>query len=253
VCAAFGVRQGDLEPLTGSGGPLWRAEHLVLRSVADTAEAAWIAQTLDTLDVDAVRLARPLRSSDGRWVVGGWTAVRHVAGARQPRHDELVAVSLRLHRATAPLPRPRFLAHRTDRNAIADRVAWGEANRDAGGGALFDEFAARRRPIGLRSQIVHGDLFGDVLFAGAAPPAVLGFSPYWRPAEWAAAVIVVDALAGGGADSGLVDRWAHLVEWPQSLLRALLFRMAAHALNPRSTAESLAGLKHAAEIVSTLL
>jgi uncharacterized protein (TIGR02569 family) len=251
VCAAFGVRQRDLEPLCGDGRPLWRTDRLVLKSVADTAEAAWIAQTLDTIEVDAVRLARPVRSSDGRWVVGGWTALRHVAGWTQPRHDEMVAVSLRLHQATAPLPRPRFLAQRTHRYAIADRIAWGELNRETG--ALFDEFAARRRPVVLRSQIVHGDLFGDLLFAGGAPPAVIGFSPYWRPPEWAAAVIVVDGLAWGGADTGLVDRWAHLAEWPQSLLRALLFRLAVHALSPNSTAESFAGLEHAADLVRTLL
>ena len=252
VCAAFGVRQAELEPLTGDGGRLWRAGHLVLKPVADTAEAAWIAQTLDTIEVDAVRLARPLRSSDGRWVVSGWTAVRHVAGWTQPRHDEMLAVSLRLHQATASLSRPRFLTHRTHRYAIADRIAWGELNREAG--ALFDEFAGRRQPVGLRSQIVHGDLFGDVLFAGGAPPAVIGFSPYWRPPEWAAAVIVVDALACGGADTGLVDRWAHLPEWPQSLLRALLFRLAVHALNthPHSNGESFAGLERAADAVRAL-
>lgn len=250
VCAAFGVRQAELEPLTCDGRQLWRAGRLVLKSVADTAEAAWIAQTLDTIEVDAVRLARPLRSSDGRWVVGGWTAVRHVAGWTQPRHDEMVAVSLRLHQATASLPRPRFLAHRTHRYAIADRIAWGELNRDTG--ALFDEFAARRRPLGLRCQIVHGDLFGDVLFAGGAPPAVIGFSPYWRPPQWAAAVIVVDALAWGGADTGLVNRWAQLAEWPQCLLRALLFRLAVHTLAPRSEGESCAGLERAADAVRAL-
>jgi uncharacterized protein (TIGR02569 family) len=256
VCAAFGVRQEELEPLTAGDLPLWRTDRLVLKSVADTAEAAWVAQTLETLEVDAVRLARPQRSSDGRWVVGGWTAVRHVAGSTQPRHDEMVAVSLRLHQATASLPRPRFMAHRTHRYAIADRVAWGEVSRDAGG-AQFDEFVAWRRPVRLRSQVVHGDLFGDVLFAGAAPPAVIGFSPYWRPPEWAAAVIVVDALAWGGADAGLADRWGHLAEWPQSLLRAVLFRMAVHALHPqphpRSAAEVSAGLKRAADAVRTLL
>jgi uncharacterized protein (TIGR02569 family) len=201
---------------------------------------------MDTLSVDAVRLARPLRSSDGRWVVGGWAAMRHVAGQPQPRHDEMVAASMRLHQATASLPRPRFLANRTHRQAIADRIAWGEANRDACG-ALFDELAARRRPVGLRSQIVHGDLFGNVLFAAAAAPAVIGFSPYWRPPEWAAGVIVVDALAWGGADVGLVDRWAHLAEWPQAMLRALLFRLAAYALSPHSVSERSVAERSVAE------
>lgn len=254
VCAAFGVAQEQLRPLAGGSGPVWQADRVVLKRVTDTAEAAWIAQTLDALEVEAVRLARPLRSTDGRWVVGGWTAARHIAGRPQPRHDEVVAVSVRLHRATAALARPRFLANRTDLYAAADRAAWGEARVDLGADSvLFAEFARHRRPIELHSQVVHGDLFGNVLFAGPAPPAVIDFSPYWRPAEWAAAVIVVDALAWGGADAGLVERWASLAEWPQSLLRALLFRIAAHAMHPHSTAESLAGLRRAATILAPRL
>jgi len=204
-----------------------------------------------------VRLARPLRSSDGRWVVAGWSATRFVAGRSEPRHDEVVAVSLRLHRATAGLPRPRFLANRSDVWALADGAAWGESDAtldEASGGALFRSLAAARKPVrGLRDQIVHGDLFGNVLFAGNAPPAIIDFSAYWRPPEWAAAVVVVDALAWGGADAGLIDRWAELAQWPQMLLRALLFRLAAHALHPRSTAESLAGLERAAGLVAGLL
>jgi len=257
VCAAYGVRPEQLRPLDGgSGGPVWRAGAVVLKPVPSAAEAAWVAQTLDVLDVEGVRLARPLRSSDGRWVVAGWSATRFMAGRSEPRHDEVVAVSLRLHRATADLPRPRFLANRTDVWALTDRVAWGEEEPrldEASGGALFRTLAGTRRPVKLRDQIVHGDLFGNVLFAGNAPPAIIDFSAYWRPPEWAAAVIVVDALAWGGADAGLVERWAELAQWPQMLLRALLFRLAAHALHPRSTAASLIGLQRAAGLVGRVL
>lgn len=259
MCAAFGVSQDDLEPLTGgSSGPVWLAgsKRLVLKPVSNTAEAAWVAQTLDALSVPGVRLARPMRSSDGRWVVGGWTAARHVAGRPEPRHDEVVAVSLRLHQAVAGVPRPRFLAHRADVYADADRSAWGESTLtidDSDGGSEFASLAALRRPVDLRSQLVHGDLCSNVLFAGSAPPAIIDFAPYWRPPEWAAAVIVIDALAWGGADPGLVKRWAHLADWPQCLVRALLFRLAAHALHPRSPRGSLTGLKHATAVIRPFL
>ena len=259
VCAAFGVRSDELRLIdSGSTRRVWRAGEVVLKPVPSTAEAAWVAQTMDALEVEGVRLARPLRSSDGRWVVAGWSATRHVAGRSEPRHDEVVAVSLRLHLATAHLTRPRFLANRTDVWAQADNAAWAQGHRpvldEARGGALFRELATARRPIrGLREQIVHGDLFGNVLFAGNAPPAVIDFTAYWRPPEWAAAVIVVDALAWGGADDNLIDRWAELAQWPQALLRALLFRLAAHALHPSSTAESLAGLQRAAGLVGELV
>ncbi|HEU0087511.1 MAG TPA: TIGR02569 family protein [Pseudonocardiaceae bacterium] len=253
VRAAFGVWEETPELLPH--GPVWRCGDVVLRPVEAAAQAAWVAQTLDALHAEGLRLARPLRSSDGRWVVGGWSATRYLEGRCEPRHDEVIAVSLRLHAATAGLPRPRFLDDRDDLWAVADAVAWGE--RDAmglpgGGGELFAELAdlaAARRPVALRPQVVHGDLFGNVLFAGSAPPAVIDLVPYWRPPEWAAAVVAVDALAWGGADPGLVQRWASLPGWPQVLLRALLFRVAAHAAHPLSTAESLAGLRHAAKLI----
>ena len=105
------------------------------------------------------------------------------------------------------------------------------------GARLFAALADGRRPIDVPSQVVHGDLFGNVLFAGSAPPAIVDITPYWRPPAWAAGVIVVDALAWGGAPIELLaegDRWP---QWRQLLRRALLFRLAvslAHPLTPPS-------------------
>lgn len=254
VRAAFGAR--DAEPELIDGGPVWRCGDAAIRPAGKPAEATWVAKTLDSLDVEHLRVARPLRSTDGRYVVGGWAATRYLAGRAEPRHDEVVEVAVKLHQATAGLPRPRFLDARTDVFATADRCAWeeGEADLDPElGGRLFERYAAERKPVALRPQVVHGELFGNVLFAGDAPPAVTDFAAYWRPAPYGAAVVVVDALAWGGADQGILSRWAHLEEWPQVLLRAVLFRLAVHALHPRSGPRSLLGLERAAARVAELL
>lgn len=252
--AAFGARADEPELL--EGGVAWRCGEAVLKPATNTAEAAWVAQTLDTLEPEDVRLAKPLRSTDGRWVVSGWSASRDIAGRIEPRHDEVVAASLRLHAASKVLACPRFLESRQDIYALADRMAWGEQEyplEPDKGGRLYDVLAGSRRKMTLPSQVVHGDLFGNVLFAGNAPPGVIDFAPYWRPAEWAAAVTVIDALAWGGSDPAIVERWSHLSEWPQALLRALLFRLAVHALHPRSTTSSLGGLEHASQMVLEVL
>ncbi|MFC3890048.1 TIGR02569 family protein [Lentzea rhizosphaerae] len=254
VRAAFGAR--DAEPELIDGGPAWRCGDATIRPAPKPAEATWIAKTLDGLDVPNLRVGRPLRSTDGRYVVGGWSATKFLAGRAEARHDEVIAVAQRLHQATAELPKPRFLDARTDVFAVADRLAWGEETvpLDADlGGRLFDLLKEVQKPLTLSSQVVHGDLFGNVLFAGNAPPAVIDFTAYWRPAEWAAAVVAVDAVAWGGADPGLFKRWSHLSEWTQVLVRAILFRLAVHALHPLSTSQSFAGLERAAHQVTALL
>jgi uncharacterized protein (TIGR02569 family) len=266
VRTAFGVREAEPRPRAHLPGPAWTCDGVLLRPVSDTVLAAWSAATAEELSgsgVDGVRVARPVRASDGRRVVSGWAACHDVAGQVRPRHDDVVAVSLRLHRATAKIARPRFVDDRDDILARADRMAFGEraVPLDAEtGGDLFTELARRRTKLPVPSQLVHGDLFGTVLFDGPdgpegptaeqAPPAVLDVVPFWRPVEWAAAVVVVDALAWGGADAGIVTRWSHLVQWPQMLLHGLLFRLAVHAQHPACTKESLRGLEHAARVVT---
>lgn len=253
----------------------WRCGEVVLSPVSDHARAAWSAKVRETLDVDGVRLARPVRATDGRYVVSGWRADTYLKGAPGPRHDEVVSVSLRLHRATAKLDRPRFLVQYpvapwadADVFAAADRAAWESAPlRSLRVGGMLEttspdgqrslqaltQLATLRKPVKTPPQLVHGDLFGTVLFAGASPPGLTDITPYWRPAAWAAAVIVVDALAWGGADGALAHRWADLPEWPQMLLRAVMFRLAVHALHPRSTPEAFQGLARTSDMVRLML
>ena len=100
---------------------------------------------------------------------------------------------------------------------------------------------------------MHGDLYGTVLFAGTAAPGITDITPYWRPASWAAGVAVVDAMAWGEADDELIERWDDLPEWPQMVLRALMFRLAVHTLQPRSTPEAFAGLLRTAAVVRMAL
>ncbi|WP_280342073.1 TIGR02569 family protein, partial [Nocardia abscessus] len=233
------------------------------------------AKTRETLKVDGLRLARPVRATDGRYVVSGWRADTYLDGAPEPRHDEVVSVSLRLHQATANLERPRFLAQPPvvpwvdiDVFVAADRAAWEPVplrSLRAGGAALstspdgrrslelIGQLATLRKPVQTPPQLVHGDLFGTVLFAGGQIPGLTDITPYWRPAPWAAGVIVVDALAWGGADDGLIERWADLPEWPQMLLRAVMFRLAVHALHPRSTPQAFPGLARTADMVRLTL
>ncbi|MFD4196136.1 TIGR02569 family protein [Amycolatopsis thermoflava] len=254
VLMAFGLQHTTPEPLPG--GRAHRCGDTVLAPVRDRPKALWLAGTMHALDVPDLRIARPQRARDGRWIVAGWVARRYIDGAPEHRHDEIMLAALKLAHALTGLPRPKHLAARTDPDGIADRVAWGEAEvpvDEAKGGRWFEVLAVARRPVGLPDQVVPGDLFGAVLFDGDAPPGIVDFDPFYRPAEWGAAVAAVDAVAWGDAAPDFLQRWSHLPEWPQLLLRAVLFRLAGNALSLRATAASLDGLRAAAAAVSEIL
>ena len=275
VLAAFGLNAARPAALGAGWEDGWRCGEVVLSQVADHARAAWSAKVRETLFVDGVRLARPVRSTDGRFVVSGWRADTFVAGTPEPRYDEVVSAAVRLHEATAKLERPRFLTQppsapwaEVDVFIAADRAAWEDrplhslpsGARLAPGSAdgqrsieLLQALAILRKPTRSPNQLVHGDLYGTVLFAGAAAPGITDITPYWRPTSWAAGVAVVDALSWGDADDGLVERWDALPEWPQMLLRALMFRLAVHALHPRSTAAAFPGLARTAAVVESVI
>src|SRR5262245_1931118 len=133
VLGGFGLTGWDPAPLAGGWEGGWRCGEVVLTLVADHARAAWSAKVREGLFVDGVRLARPVRSTDGRYVVAGWRADTFVVGTPEPRHDEVVSAAVRLHEATAKLERPRFLTQPpvapwgdVDVFIAADRAAWEE-------------------------------------------------------------------------------------------------------------------------------
>jgi len=123
------------------------------------------------------------------------------------------------------LPTPPFLQTRTEPWTIADRVAWGELPiQDVLQSPHLQQLSASLRPIHAPCQIIHGDLTGNVLFSDHHAPAVIDVSPYWRPVEFASAIVVADALVWEGANEHLVDSVAGSPDFAQYLLRALIFR-----------------------------
>jgi uncharacterized protein (TIGR02569 family) len=89
----------------------------------------------------------------------------------------------------------------------------------------LERLLAHLRPIVAVNQLIHGDLTGNVLFHPQLPPAIIDMVPYWRPAGFAAAIVVADALVWEGADDALVDELANLDDSAQLLLRALVYRL----------------------------
>ncbi len=264
VLRAFSAPSAPGELLEGGQGRTWRCGNIVFKPVDDPVEASWLANVFERLQVSGLRLARPVRSSDGRWVVSGWSAHRFVSGSPAARHDDILRVSIGLHEALSTVPEPKFLRQRPGLYSWADRLAWGEIEDADGrigsghGSRLFAGLAGGRGPVDLPSQVVHGDLYGNVLFAGSAPPAVVDITPYWRPAGWAAGVVAVDAIAWGGAPVELMAEWRQWpglphTQWPQLVRRALLFRLAVCLANPATPPSHLVTMLSTAERIEPFL
>lgn len=234
VLSAFGIRGGQTR-LAGGEGRSVRVGDVVLKPVDDVSETAWLAALLRDLRVPNVRIPRPVITSGGDTVVDGWAAVEFVTGATEPRGrwSELIAASRRFHRALASVPRPGFIDSKTHQWATADRVAWDQttATITSATEELLHAITQRLRPTRAASQLVHGDLSGNVLFADDRPPAIIDLALYWRPVAYAEAIVVVDALLWYDADASVLDV-IEPAEAEQMLLRALIFRLLADDLAP---------------------
>ena len=256
VLAAFGAR-ADPVPLPGGEGTAWRAGEVVLKPAGDPRVARWTADLYRDLDLDPLgsptarrdpgfRVPRPLRAAAGDWVAGGWVAWQWLHGEPaswagvSPFWPRLIAASRAFHAALAGRPAPPWLGRDGSPWTAGDQVAWGE--RDPGSilaaapGPLAGQLRgllAALRPVRLPSQLIHGDLGGNVLFSPASPPAVIDFSPYWRPAGLALAVAAVDALTWGGADPAILGELDGEPGIGQLLARAHVGRLVTEVVSRR--------------------
>jgi uncharacterized protein (TIGR02569 family) len=249
VLATFGAAGIDPVPLSGGRGTAWRAGQLVLKPADSVREGRWFADVYDALSGPGFRVPRPVRAVSGDWVAQGWTAWQLVAGAPadwsglSPRWPELIAVSRALHAALAGASVPEWRATMENPWMIGDQVAWGE--RDPGpllgpaAGQITGQvrlLLAALRPVDLPDQLIHADLAGNVLFADGAPPAVIDFSPLYRPAGLPLAIAAVDALMWHRARPEVLGQLAGEPELDQLLARALVYRLVTEVVMRESAA-----------------
>lgn len=234
VLEQFGVTEALKAMSGGTTGRCYRAGDVVLKPDQADDVAAWLAQLVEQVAPNpGFRLSHPIPSQSGKWTVEGWAAMSFMEGTHEGgRWVEMLRAGQALHRAIRQLPKPAFLDRRSDRWAVSDRAVWGEVEVDvpkelrAEIGSLTEMATAVESP----SQVVHSDLCGNTLLHDGLPPAIIDFSPLFRPAEYAEAILISDAVTWESAPLKLAQDWTTSELHRQMLVRGSLFRLYAAAI-----------------------
>ncbi|WIM72933.1 hypothetical protein QP028_03860 [Corynebacterium suedekumii] len=222
--------EGIPEPAGHAWDNGWRVGSVAYSRSGGVA-TGWSAKLRTTLQVDGVRIARPVRSTDGRFVVAGWKASQWIQGDLARRVDETVGVALRLADALAGQPTPPEpegedpLRPRRPARLGGDRTGVPGHRRPCPGRS--------RGPAGLHRLPRHAGPGGDGPRPSAAP----------RPHGYTAALVIVDGLIAGAVDDAIVDRFRHLPDIDQLLLRAVAYRRHVNDLHPQSSSNARAHIR----------
>lgn len=273
VRAAFRAESGDVTALGYAWDYGFRVGHVVLAPVKDADNAAWSAKVRDQLHVDGLRVARPIRSTDGRFIVSGWKATSYGAGElASGRIDETVIAGLRLADALADVPTPSFATkpltqawqpHEVYR--VADHAAWSEDPGSVLAVGLDGEaiasphltsalvLAARISSlipdISAPSHVGHADMLTTTLFSGTQSPLVTDLVATVRPHGYTAALAAVDGLLFDAVDPAIVHRFSHIPDFTALLMRALLYRIFVAALSEGVSEEYSLQLEKVADVL----
>ncbi|WKD59692.1 TIGR02569 family protein [Corynebacterium caspium] len=231
----------------------WRVGTLVISPVVGE-HGAWSARVREKLQVEGLRIARPVRSSDGRVTVGGWRASSFIPGRPEARIDETVAAALRLGEALAQV-REWPTMNINDPLAKADRAAW--ALHPTADIPLIDEIEdglnvdllkllaphiqALPHTVGP-DAVCHAAMLATTIYQGLLPPAITDVVGVVRPRDYTAALTIVDGLLADAVDFGIISRFDHIPGLWQLILRGCAYRIYANSLLPTAVSNMGANL-----------
>lgn len=253
VAAAFGVN-AEIALLPGGADlKTFRSGNVVLRYLGKNAQEAgnWNAELFNHIKEDGFRVAKPIKAADGSWIVNGWVAEQFFEGRQATVDDLPIIINAvdRFHKALVGRSLPDYRKTEHTMWDLADEWAWGEVPRDIDPKLYEIIFGLLnlKKPVNLPDQLIHGDLnLNNILIADNQAPAIIDLAPYWRPAEFAQAVMAywVGPYTG---DIEILNNFRHIPEFDQMLIRAGL-RMALTQKDPQN-ATDLEAYEKASKII----
>jgi uncharacterized protein (TIGR02569 family) len=240
VLAAFNL-SGEPSMLPGGTTQTFRVGDAVLKHIHESslennhspALAAWIAGFSASLPQVGFRLAQPLATRDGAFITpDGWTASAYLAGQHAQAADipACIQAITALHQAIAGIEKHPLMDDNRTAWGFAHRACWGDPPYDQRPGSiqpqlrpLLDSLYALRQPIPTAAwQLMHGDLnLSNLLVAPGQPPAILDFSPFWGPPEFALAIFA-NFSGPRRRDMAVLRYFENIPHFDQLLLRAAI-------------------------------
>lgn len=236
VLSAFQVDGVTAAPVSGAWGDAVRYGRTVV-SRAD-ATSAWSGKVREKIaPVAGLRIARPVRATDGRLIVGGFKADEFSGGEALGRIDACVAAALLYDEAVAGFAPPPI---NTDPEGFAGGAPWVRADQ-----------RVWRGYVPMDGDVVaHLDFLACLLFDHDAEPTLTDIVPSadMRPRGFTAALVMVDGLLADAVDDAVVERWAHIPGVRGLARRALEFRK--ETATPRGGSNMDSIFERAARVVS---
>ncbi len=220
--------KGEVEFLPGGEGRAYKVGQVVLKHINKDSEeyTKWIADLFSETQEDGFRVAKPIKNIDGIWVTdNGWSAREFLEGSHN--YKDSIKTSIQaitaFHKAIEDFSKPDFLGKEDSPYIRADTYAWGDKPESIHEDIknLVEALYAIRKPVvGLKEQIIHGDLNpNNILVSDSLPPAIIDITPYWRPIEFALAIYAY-WIACYRDEKEILNYFKDIKEFDQMLVRA---------------------------------
>jgi hypothetical protein len=255
VRSAFGA-DARLRHNRGGFGGVWSDGHIVLKRVDNVIETTVIAEVLESVGFDGVRIPSPVRSRDGEVVVDGWAASTHLTGRRlaRGRWADRVRASRAICEALAHLERPAYFDDLDHIWAHGARIAWGAEDWTAPDAwkSVTEDLREGAGTFCPPRQLIHGDIAGNTMTAPGLPLGIVDFSPTWESTLWSECMVVTDGLLWFDAPDDTVDVLTDDRSGAM-LCRTTLFRLVVHCLWFGATAPTdVETYRHVADLAMRL-
>jgi hypothetical protein len=232
------IRQFNLEAdpaaLPGGSSQSFRVGSAVLKRIKETSLennhspqlSEWIAAFSNGLRAEGFRIPRPLPTVEGSWITAdGWTAWSFLEGRHATPEDipACIAAIQSFHQALKTIPKHPLMDDNRTPWGQADRWCWGEKPDFVQPKLrpLVEQLYRLRQPVeGLESQLIHGDLNPEnILIAPGLPPALIDFSPFWGPPEFALAIFA-NFIGPRRGNAAILSYFEAIPYFDQLLVRA---------------------------------